>query len=120
MPLTEVVFFAEADGSAPLLGWLDEQAAKVRDKCIVRIERLAAMGHELRRPLADVLRDGIYELRVRHGHVNYRVLYFFCGGQAVVSHGLRKEDVVPDREIDLAVGRKAAFEQDPARHTYRE
>ena len=120
MPQTEVVFFAEADGSAPLLVWLDEQPAKVRDKWIVRIEWLAAMGHELRRPLADVLRDGIYELRVRHGHVNYRVLYFFHAGQAVVSHGLTKEDVVPDREIDLAVKRKAAFEQDPERHTYRE
>ena len=67
MPETEVVFFAEADGSAPLLRWLDEQPAKIQDKCIVRVERLAAMGHELRRPEADLLRDGICELRVRHG-----------------------------------------------------
>jgi len=86
MPETEVVFFAEAYGSAPLLEWLDQQPAKVQDKCIVRIERLAAMGHELRRPEADLLRDGIYELRVRHGHVNYRMLYFFHAGQAVLSH----------------------------------
>jgi phage-related protein len=121
MPEIEVVFFVEADGSAPLLRWLDEQPAKVQDKCIVRIERLAAKGYELRRPEADLLRDGIYELRVRHGHVNYRMLYFFFhAGQAVLSHGLTKEDVVPDREIDLAVRRRAAFEQDPERHTYRE
>lgn len=29
----------------------------------VRIEQLAEMGYELRRPAADFLRDGIYELR---------------------------------------------------------
>ena len=120
MPETEVVFFAEADGSAPLLRWLDEQPVKVQDKCIVRIERLAATGHELRRPEADLLRDGIYELRVRHGHVNYRMLYFFHAGQAVLSHGLTKEDIVPDREIDLAVQRRTAVEREPERHTYRE
>lgn len=120
MPETEVLFFAEADGSAPLLEWLDQQPARVQDKCIVRIERLAAMGHELRRPEADLLRDGIYELRLRHGHVNYRMLYFFHAGQAVLSHGLAKEDAVPDRDIDLAARRRAAFEREPLRHVYRE
>jgi hypothetical protein len=39
MPETEVLIFAEDDGSAPLLAWLDDLPAKVQDKCIVRIER---------------------------------------------------------------------------------
>lgn len=26
---------------------------------------------------ADILRDGIYELRAKLGHVQYRILYFF-------------------------------------------
>ena len=56
MPETDVLLFAEEDGSAPLLAWLDDLPAKVRDKCIVRIERLAQLGHELRRPEADLLR----------------------------------------------------------------
>ncbi len=63
MPETEVVLFAEDNGSVPLLKWLDAQPAKVQDKCIVRVERLAEMGHGLRRPEADYLRNGIYELR---------------------------------------------------------
>ena len=74
MPETDVLLFAEEDGSAPLLAWLDDLPAKVRDKCIVRIERLAQLGHELRRPGADLLRDGINELRVRHQGVHYRML----------------------------------------------
>ncbi|HTS78080.1 MAG TPA: type II toxin-antitoxin system RelE/ParE family toxin [Bryobacteraceae bacterium] len=54
------------------------------------------MGHELRRPESDFLRDGIYELRVSLGGVHHRILYFFHGATAaVVSHGLEKERVVP-------------------------
>ena len=78
------------------------------------------MGHELRRPEADLLRDGIHELRVKKGRVNYRLLYFFTGGQAVILHGLTKEDVVPDIEIERALRRKAEFDSDPLKHTYEE
>jgi len=120
MPETTVVFYAEEDGSAPLLRWLDQQQAKVQDKCLVKIERLAELGHELRRPEAAFLRDGVYELRVRHRRVNYRMLYFFHERIAVISHGLTKEDVVPDKDIDLAIARKGRFAQDPQKHTFEE
>ena len=122
MPKTQVVIFAEEDGSAPLLTWLDGlEKDKARYKCIVPIEQLGEMGHERRRPEADFLRDGIYELRASWEGVQYRMLYFFSGRRAVISHGFVKErDVVPPKEIDLAIRRKARFEQDPEKHTYRE
>jgi len=120
VPQREVVFFAAEDGSVPLLAWMDRLHDKVRDKCIVRIERLAERGHELRRPEADLLRDGIHELRLRHGNVHYRILYFFHEGRAVLSHGCTKEDVVPPAEIGRAIGNKTRFIQDPGRHTYEE
>lgn len=121
MPATKVVFFRDDDGGIPLLEWLDSLPKKPRAKCIARIERLRDLGHELRRPEADLLRDGIYELRVGLGGVNYRMLYFFHGQTAaVVSHGCTKERVVPVREIDLAVQRKHKFERAPTRHTYEE
>lgn len=70
-------------------------------------ERLRDLGHELRRPEADYLRDGIYELRVGFTGMNYRILYFFYGQIiAVLSHGLVKEREVPSRDIEEAVGRK--------------
>lgn len=119
MPYTHVVYFQEADGSVPLLEWLDRLPEKVRAKCYVRVERLREWGHELRRPEADLLRNGIYELRVRFGTVNYRMLYFFHGrGLAVLSHGLTKEQTVPDREITRALTHKTAFAEDPQQHTY--
>lgn len=120
MPATRVVFFQDK-GEVPLLEWLDSLPKKPKAKCIARIQRLRDLGHELRRPEADLLRDGIYELRVGFGGVNYRMLYFFHGQTAaVVSHGCTKERIVPAGEIDLAIQRKAKFEKAPDRHTYEE
>ena len=120
MPEVQVVFFKEEDGTVPVSAWLDGLPPKVQDKCTARIKRLTDLGHELRRPEADYLRDGIYELRVRYRSINYRMLYFFHGTQVVViSHGLMKEREVPPKEIDRAVERKKRFESDPEAHTFR-
>ena len=120
MPRTKVVLYQEADGTVPLLTWLDRLPDKAKDKCTVALGRLVELGHELRRPEADLLRDGIYELRVRLRRVNYRMLYFFHGNvAAVVSHGLVKEDRVPPKEIDWALQRKRSFEANPVVHTHR-
>ena len=118
MPETNIILFAEVDGTCPVIGWLDGLPPKVQDKCIVRIERLAKMGHELRRPEADYLRDGIYELRVRHMNVHYRMLYFFHGKQAVITHGMVKEGKVPEQDIKVAKEHKNLFDNDPSTHTY--
>ena len=123
MPRTRLIFYQDEPGVSPVVAWLLElrhENPKAYAKCVTRIQRLAEAGHELRRPEADFLRDGIYELRSRMGNVNYRVLYFFHGRNvAVVSHGFTKESEVPAVEIDLAIYRKRAFENDPERHTYK-
>lgn len=122
MPRTTVVIFCEEDGKIPLLAWFDKLPRKAQDKCFVRIERLAELGHELRRPEAGYLRDGIYELRAKHAGVNYRMLYFFHGKTAVVlSHGFSKQKArVPEREIRSALKRKRRFEVAPEQHTHME
>lgn len=120
MPPTAVVFYQEEDGSVPLMEWLDSLPAKAQAKCVARLKRLEDLGHELRRPEADYLRDGIHELRASLGGVHYRLLYFFHGNiAAVVSHGLTKERLVPPREIDQAIERKRKFTINPARYTFR-
>ena len=121
MPRTRVVLYREEDGSCPFLDWFSELPAKVQDKSYLRMERLREMGHELRRPEADFLRDGIYELRVSLRGVHYRILYFFHGTvAAVVTHGLVKERAVPSKEIDRALERRNRFEASPRRYTYEE
>jgi len=121
MPRVQVVFYRDDNGSVPFLEWFDQLSEKAQDKCGVKIERLGELGYELRRPEADYLRDGIYELRVRLRSVNYRMLYFFHGREVVVlSHGIVKERLVPPDEIELALKRKLRFETDPERHMHEE
>ncbi len=121
MPQTRVVFYQDEDGTVPILEWFERLPEKALDKCRVKLERLRELGHELRRPEADYLRDGIYELRVRVGSVNYRILYFFHEKvAAVVSHGLTKEKQVPPKDIDRAVAAKQRFVESPRRHTHQE
>lgn len=116
-----MLLYQEDDGIVPLLEWLDSLPSKAVSKCRVRIERLAELGHELRRTEADFLRDEIYELRIGLQGQNYRMLYFFHGKAVVVlSHGLVKEREVPPKEIDKAVERKRKFEANSKRHTYKE
>lgn len=120
MPQTEILVYCKADGRSPMLEWLgvlERREPKAYAKCVERIGRLASFGNELRRPLADSLRDGIYELRADHGNVNYRILYFFRGRNvAVLSHGTPKEGVVPPGEIDKAIARRVEIERDPDTH----
>ncbi|MCE9594431.1 MAG: type II toxin-antitoxin system RelE/ParE family toxin [Planctomycetes bacterium] len=124
MPKTQLRFYQDADGTAPVRQWLAELHRRdpiAHAKCVARIERLAELGHELRRPEADFLRDGIYELRARKGHVNYRILYFFHGRHvAVLAHALTKEAAVPATDIARAVRRKAQLEADPKTHVHEE
>jgi phage-related protein len=122
MPQTRLLFFRNADGLAPAWEWLKDLRArspKAYAKCAVRIRRLAEIGHELRRPEADFLRDGIYELRAKLGSVNYRILYFFHGRDAaVLAHAITKENEIPVVDINRALERKRAFVANPTAHTF--
>jgi hypothetical protein len=65
MAQVEVAFYQADDGSVPALDALVEFARtepKVADKFQALIEALTDRGFNLRRPMADQLRDKIYEL----------------------------------------------------------
>ncbi len=121
MPKTQVVLYQKANGSVPLLDWLDKLPKRAQVKCLARIERLAEEGHALRRPEADYLRNEIYELRIGLQGIHYRILYFFHGRvAAVLSHGVNKERRVPPKQIDTAVRRMNEFQANPEAHTFKD
>ena len=121
MPPTRICFFRDDDGSVPALAWIRGLTRPARRKCFGRVRLLAALGHELRRPVAAHLGREIYELRVRNGRVNIRILYFFSNRDAaVLVHAFAKEDRIPDSDLDRALRRKDAFLEDPERHTHEE
>lgn len=121
---TRVVFYREATGKCPVLDWLRELRRDNRRayaKCLAKIRLLSEAGHELHRPAADYLRDGIHELRARIGQVNFRLLYFFHGKNlAVLAHALTKENEVPNVDIERAIVRKKNFQESPQQHTHAE
>ena len=120
MPQTEIMVFREANGDVPLKMWLDRVEygdPKAYRVCVQRILLLSQHGYELRRPLADSLRDGIHELRAKSGRVHYRILYFFHGRNvAILSHGFTKEGAVPDIEIEKAIKRRDLVKSNPNKH----
>lgn len=119
MPQTDIEIYQEADGSVPLLEWLDTVPEKVQDKCVEKIERLEEFGYDLRRPHCDILESGVYELRAKRQHVNYRILYGFVGENIVlVSHGCSKKKEVPKTEIKRAIRNLKNYAQNPKAHTY--
>jgi phage-related protein len=124
MPKTDVWFYCNKDGNSPMLEWLQELAkndTRTYNKCLALIYQLEERGHELRRPTADILRDGIYELRAKVGKVNYRLLYFFYGKDiAILEHAFTKTAKIPKEEIKRALNRKAMFEANPELHTYKD
>ncbi len=125
MPQSQVVFYQDERGRVPALDWLKMLLKKDRKgyaNCIARIQLLAGSGYELRRPAADYLREGIYELRAKHRKTQYRILYFFHGQNiAILAHAITKEgSQVPNIDIKRAIERKRLYEKDPETYTYRE
>ena len=107
MSETSVFLFQEDDGSVPVLDWMNsfrEKNERAYRKCFGLSQLLEQFGHELRRPRADMLRDGVYELRTRVGNVNYRILYGFIG---------------KDIAIERAIARIAKYKTNPEAHSFR-
>lgn len=122
MPQTEVFYFREGDGTVPVLDWilaLGERNPRAQKKCFGLVKLLKQLGRDLRRPRADYLRDGVFELRTQVGHVNYRILYGFVGKDvAILASGLTKEQVVPDQEIERAISRIKQYQLEPETHRF--
>lgn len=117
-PTVKVVYYQDADGTCPVREFLWQAGERIRAQAQARVVLLEAMGHRLRRPHADYLRDGIYELRWHTRRVQYRILYGFHGpGMAVLLHALTKERVIPDHDLAIAQRRRRLFLANPNLHT---
>lgn len=123
-PRTTISHYRDHRGRLPVLSWLRQLLRRDRrgyPQCRAALEALEESGHELRRPVADYLREGLYELRASAGTVQYRILYFFYGKDVVVvAEGFVKTGrAVPEAEIQRALSRKQDVERAPARHLSR-
>lgn len=76
---------------------------RVRAKAAAWIGLLQEKGPQLHRPYADMLEESIRELRISHGHLEIRILYFIEGKSVVLTDGfLKKTQWIPKEEIEKA------------------
>ena len=108
-----IIYFKTRRGDVPALEFINELTLKAQVKARKQILILSHEGPKLRRPYADFLRNGIYELRVKFSPNEYRVLYFFFQRtNIIITHGfMKKGDKVPEGEIDRAINYRLEFEQ---------
>ncbi len=101
----DVEFYSDKEGFCELETWILKQKESHRDKIIAWIDKLQEMGPLLPRPYADILTDGIHELRIKVAHNQVRILYFFVfQNRIVLTHPFYKNvSKVPKKEINKAI-----------------
>lgn len=101
----DIDFYSDKNGKCELSDWIMNLKVYQRDKVIAWIDKLEELGPLLPRPYADLLRDGIHELRVKVSGNQVRILYFFVfENRIVLTHPFYKNvSKVPEKEIKKAI-----------------
>ena len=106
--LKHIYFFVDEHGRSPVEDAMQDLTEKEQMKVRAYIKILKEYGHTLRRPVADYLGDGIYELRPQAHRVFY---FFFLKDSAVLLHMIRKNtDKTPLNDLKMCLKRKKEIE----------
>jgi len=106
--LENIYYFLDERGVSPVKEFIKALSQNERAKVFAYIAELKDKGHNLRRPLADYLGHGIYELRPKANRIFY---FFFLKNSAVLIHAIRKKtDKIPSRDLELCLKRKREAE----------
>ncbi|MDD5085994.1 MAG: type II toxin-antitoxin system RelE/ParE family toxin [Candidatus Omnitrophica bacterium] len=106
--LKNVYYYVDHRGSAPVVEFLDSLPKAEAAKCLAYIQELKIQGYNLRRPLADYIGDGIYELRPKNNRIFY---FFFMKNNVVLIHAIKKKtNEILEEDKRLCVKRKREAE----------
>ncbi|MBI3313618.1 MAG: type II toxin-antitoxin system RelE/ParE family toxin [Candidatus Omnitrophica bacterium] len=111
LPKYEVIFYWNEKGRFPVQEFIDSLPEKTCEKIARWITLLKQQGPALERPYADKVQDKLYELRIRLGPDNIRILYFFyLRDKIILLHIFRKKNWgIERRDLDLAEKRMQNF-----------
>ena len=100
----EIIYYETATGKCFVSDFIDSRSKRNQAKILSLFYYLEEQGPNLPRPYADLLEDGIHELRIKLSGEQIRILYFFCYGDYIVlTHAFTKTtDKVPKKEIKKA------------------
>ena len=109
----EVEYYSTTNGKMPAKEFIENLPLKLRAKVFRDIVLLEEFGIELKEPHSKHLKEGIYELRVRIGKDQSRILYFFfCNQKIIMTNGfIKKTQKTPPGEIERALKYKADHER---------
>ena len=100
----EVIYYETDDGKCPIMEFIDSRKKRNQAKVLSYVSLLQDKGPNLTRPYADLLEEGIHELRVKLSGEQTRILYFFCFRNLIVlTHAfIKSTNKVPKAEITKA------------------
>lgn len=105
-------FYETEDGHICVKEFLDEiEDAKLKAKVLKDVGLLKQFGTQLKKPHADYLKDGIWELRTQQSNNIARILYFTVSGQKIILlHGfVKKTQKTPPAELNKAINNKKDY-----------
>jgi phage-related protein len=107
----KVYYYEDNNGAIPVKEYIDSLVIRDRAKSLAFIGLLETHGPQLPRPYADLLEDGIHELRMKLTGTQVRILYFFCyQNNIILTNSFEKHtDAVPKSEMKIAKGRRTDF-----------
>jgi phage-related protein len=106
--LKGVYYFVDKDGAKPVKEFIHFLTQKEQAKVYAYITELKKQGNNLRRPMADYLEDGIYELRPKDNRIFY---FFYLRNRAILVHAIKKHvKKVPENDLRLCIKRKIETE----------
>ena len=104
------------------MDFIDSRNERNQAKVLSLISLVQEYGPNLPRPYADLLTDGIHELRIKLSGNDIRILYFFCYRDFIVlTHAfIKTTDKVPESEIKKAQKYRDDFLQRVSREELNE
>lgn len=106
-----ILFCDEMEKVCPVTEFINQCAPKHQVKVLRLLSLLEEQGPILPRPYADILHDGIHELRFSLARDKVRVLYFFCHQKFIVLYNVffKNTAKVPEQRIQKIIDYRDRF-----------
>jgi hypothetical protein len=96
-----ILYCDGAEHECPITGFIDTCPPRHQVKILRFLALLEEMGPALHRPYADILYEGVYELRIKLSGEHVRLLYFFCFQKYIILYQgfFKRTRRVPDQIV---------------------
>jgi phage-related protein len=106
--LWNVEFYESANGKFPVEEFIDSLEVKSQARIARTLDLLEEFGIELGMPYTKYIEKQLWELRIRLGRNQYRIIYFLHTEKTfILLHGFsKKTDAISRSDIEIAKNRR--------------